>query len=108
MTSSATFADFGIAFRDDGHDFSFARLDFLNVGERLLVKELTFPARGIAGRQHDDREFLVDERIWPMLHLARRITFGVDVGNLLELERAFEGDGEVYAAAQEQEIGGPE
>ncbi len=41
-----------------------------------------------------------------MLHLTGRIALGVDVGDLLELERALEGDGEVDAASQEQKIGG--
>ena len=39
-----------------------------------------------------------------MLHLARRIAFGVDVGNFLQLERAFERDGVVNAASEKQEI----
>ena len=39
-----------------------------------------------------------------MFHLARRITFGVDVGDFLQLQRAFERDGEMNAAAQVQEI----
>ena len=39
-----------------------------------------------------------------MLHFAGGIAFGVDVGDLLELERAFEGDGEMDAAAEVEEI----
>ncbi len=101
-------ADFGVAFRHDGDDLPFARFDFLNIGKRLLVEEFALPAGGIAGRQHDDRELLVDQRVRPVFHFARWITFGVDVGNLLELERAFEGDGEVDAAAEKQKIGGAE
>ena len=41
-----------------------------------------------------------------MLHLARRVAFGVDVGDLLELEGSFEGDGVVDAAAEEEEVAG--
>ena len=41
-----------------------------------------------------------------MLHLAGGVAFGVDVGDLLELERAFEGDGIVDAAAEEEEVVG--
>ena len=41
-----------------------------------------------------------------MLHLAGGVAFGVDVGDLLELERAFEGDGVVDAAAEEEEVAG--
>ena len=39
-----------------------------------------------------------------MLHLAGGVALGVDVGDLLELERALEGDGVVDAAAEEEEI----
>ena len=40
----------------------------------------------------------------PVLHLASGVAFGVDVGDLLELEGAFEGDGVVDAAAEEEEV----
>ena len=96
-------ADLGIAFRHDGQHFALARFDFLNVRERLLVEKRAFGAGGIVGREHDDREILVDERVGPVLHLARGITFGVDVGNFLQLERAFEGDGEMNAAPEDTE-----
>ena len=39
-----------------------------------------------------------------MLHLAGRVAFGVDVGNLLELERAFQRNREMDSAAQKQKI----
>ena len=39
-----------------------------------------------------------------MLHLAGRIAFGVDVGNFLQLQRAFESDGIVNASAEIEEI----
>ena len=39
-----------------------------------------------------------------MLHLAGGITFGVDVGYFLELERAFERDGVVNAASEKKEV----
>ena len=39
-----------------------------------------------------------------MLHLAGRKTLGVNVGNLLELERAFQRDGIVNTAAQKEKI----
>jgi hypothetical protein len=48
-----------------------------------------------------------------VLELARRIRLGVDVGDLLQLERALEGDGVVDAAPEEErmpaqrEVGGP-
>ena len=39
-----------------------------------------------------------------MLHLARGIAFGVDVGDFLQLQRAFQRDGIVNAASQKEEI----
>jgi hypothetical protein len=39
-----------------------------------------------------------------VFHLGRRITLGVDVGNLLQLERAFEGDGKERQAAEEEHV----
>ena len=47
---------------------------------------------------------LVDEGDGAVLHLAGGIALGVDIGDLLELERALEGDGVVDAAAQEEEV----
>ena len=58
------------------------------------------------GGEHDDGEGLVDEGVGAVLHLAGGVAFGVDVGDFLELERAFEGDGEVDAAAEEEEVAG--
>jgi len=42
----------------------------------------------------------------PCFNLAGGVAFGVDVGDLLELECAFEGDGVVDAAAEEEEVVG--
>ena len=60
----------------------------------------------IVGGEHDDRQLLIDQRVGTVLHFAGGIAFGVDVGDLLQLERAFERDGEMHAAAEEQEVGG--
>ena len=46
-------------------------------------------------RDGDDRHLLVDQRDRAVLHLASGIAFGVDVGDLLQLQRAFERDREV-------------
>jgi len=39
-----------------------------------------------------------------VFHFAGGVAFGVDVGDLLELECAFEGDGVVDAATEEEEV----
>ena len=48
---------------------------------------------------------LVDQRDRTVLHFAGRIALGVDVRNLLQLQRAFERDRIVDAAAEKQEVG---
>ena len=79
------------------HDLAAARRDFLHVGDGLLVE--------IVARSDDDhRHILVDERDRPVLQLARRIAFGVDVGNFLELERAFQRDRIIDAAAEIEHV----
>ena len=40
-----------------------------------------------------------------MLHLGGRVALGVDVGDLLELERPLEGDREEGQAPEEEEVG---
>ena len=80
-----------------GDNPAVARFDFLEIRHRLLEQV-------VVGNYHHHRHLVVDKRDRPMLHLARRITLGVDVGNFLELERALERDRIVDAAAEEQEV----
>ena len=49
---------------------------------------------------------LVDEGVGAVFHFAGGVAFGVDVADLFELEGAFEGDGVVDAAAEEEEVAG--
>ena len=77
--------------------FAAARLHFLHVADHLLED------RVVRGERHH-RHTLVDERDGAVLHLAGGIALGVDVGNLLELQGAFEGDGEIVLAAEEEEV----
>ena len=51
-----------------------------------------------------DRHVGVDERERAVLQLAGRIRLGVDVRDFLELQRAFERDRVVHAAAEEQRV----
>ena len=41
-------------------------------------------------RDHDDRHLLVDQRDGTMLHLAGGIALGMDIGDFLQLQRAFQ------------------
>ena len=87
-----------VAARRERDDRAAARLHLLHVADHLLEHV-------IVRREGDDRHLLVDERDRPVLHLAGRIALGVDVGDLLQLERALERDRVVDAAAEVQEVG---
>mmetsp|Transcript_9771 Transcript_9771/g.22976 ORF Transcript_9771/g.22976 Transcript_9771/m.22976 type:complete len:347 (+) Transcript_9771:137-1177(+) len=84
----------------DGDDRAAAREHLLDVGLELLRVGV------VARRDDDDGHELVDERDGAVLHLGRGVALGVDVGDLLKLERALEGHGEVEAPAQVEEVGG--
>ncbi len=58
----------------------------------------------IVRRDRHDRHLLVDERDRTVLHLAGRVALGVDVGDLLQLERALERDRIVDPAAEIEEV----
>jgi hypothetical protein len=73
-------APLGIGDQDDA---AAARRDFLHVRDGLLEQP-------VIGRDDDDRHVLVDQRDRAVLEFAGRIAFGVDVGDFLELQRAFQ------------------
>ena len=81
----------------DRDDRSAARLGFLHIAQHLLEHV-------IVGRDRHDRHVLVDERDRPVLHLAGRVPLGVDVRDLLQLERTLERDRVVEAPPEEEEI----
>ena len=68
-------------------------LDLLDVAQRLGVQRA---ARG----DEDAGRLAVHQRDRAVLHLGRRVALGVDVADLLELQRPFERDREVEVAAQ--------
>ncbi len=72
-------------------------LHFHEVIHRLLVQ-------AVARRQHHHRHVLVDQRDRAVLHLAGRVTLGVDVRNLFELQRPFQRDRVVDPPPQVQKI----
>ena len=74
-----------------------ARPDLLQIRLQLLDQ-------GIGGRHRDDRHVAVNQRERPMLELARGIGLGMDIGDFLELERAFHRDRPVDAAAEKQRV----
>ena len=52
-----------------------------------------------------NRQIFVNQGVWPMFHFAGRISFGVDVGDLLELQSSFEGDRIVDPSPKIEEVG---
>ena len=99
-------ADLVVALGGDGDDTAAAGGDFLNIAQGLFVLEDAGGVVGVLGGDADYGEGLVDEGVGAVLHLTGGVAFGVDVGDLLELEGAFEGDGVVDAAAEEEEVVG--
>ena len=93
-----------IALCGEGYDYAGTSFHFFQVRHGFLVAGHRLRARHVARGDDDHRQILVNQRIRAVLHLARRITFGVNVGDFLELERAFERDGIVNAASEEKEV----
>ncbi len=74
-----------------------ARRRLLQIGRGLLEQR--------AGRRdRDHRHAAVDQRDRAVLHLAGGIALGVDVADLLQLQRAFQRDREAGAAAEIQHV----
>ena len=71
-----------VAFGGDGDDAAAAGGDLLNVGEGLFVLEDRGGVGGVLGGDDDDGEGFVNQRVRPVLHLAGRVAFGVDVRDL--------------------------
>ena len=75
-----------------------ARPDLLDAADHLVVQLVA--ALGRHDAEH--RQPVLDQRDRPVLELAGREALGVDVGELLELERALEGDRVAGVPAEEQ------
>ena len=77
--------------------FAAARAHFLKIGLELLDQ-------CVVGSHGDHRHLPVDEGQGSVLQLAGRIGLGVDVGDLLELQRAFHGDRVMTATPEEERV----
>jgi hypothetical protein len=69
--------------------------DLLYVAHHLAIEPRTV-------RERDNQRILLNERDRPVLEFTARVRFGVDVGDLFELERALQGDGVVYISSDEE------
>ena len=81
--------DLLVAFDGDGNDPAAVGGDLLNVAEGFFVLEHGGGVVGVFGGDGDYGEGLVDEGVGAVLPLAGGVAFGVDAGDLLELEGAF-------------------
>src|SRR5437868_1100714 len=81
-------------------------LDDIRVG--LLIAKLAARISLLLGVDDHDWKFLIDERIRAMLHLARGITFSVNVADLFELECSLECHREIDPPAEVEKILHPE
>ena len=72
----------------EDEEFAAACTDFLHVG-------FYFVQQAVVRGNHDNGHVLVHQSQWAVFQLTRRISFGVDIGNLFQLQCAFEGDWEV-------------
>ncbi len=74
-----------------------ARPHLFDVGLELLQQF-------VVGRHHDDRHVGIDQRQRAVFQLTGGIGLGVDVADLLELERPLHSDGVLAATAEEQAV----
>ena len=84
-----------IAGSDDAEDARATCAAFLDVAESFIL------AGNVAGKGDDGSAFF-QQGDGAVLELGSVVAFRVDVGNFLELERAFEGDG-IHRAATDEE-----
>ena len=83
----------------DHDDRATTRCDFLKV-RRGFVENI------VQGGQSDGRGFFVNQGDGAVLQFAGGITLGMDVADLLQLQRALHGQGEHGAPAEEEDVRG--
>ncbi len=98
------FFDVLVAFGGQRDDHSGAGFHLFEVGAGFFVAGHRERVFCVTRRDDHHRKVLVNQRVGAVLHFSGGIAFGVNVGNFLQLERAFERDGIVNAASQEQEV----
>ena len=75
-----------VALRDKRDDTTLTGLDFLDVREHLLV-------HGVMCCYNHDGHIAINQRDRSVLHLSGGITLGMDIGNLLQFQRALQSHG---------------
>ena len=86
-------AYFLITLIGDSDNPAFTASHFFNITENLGV-------RTISGCNENNRHILVDQGDRAMLHFSGWITFGMNIGDFLELQRPFKSNWKVVAPTQ--------
>ena len=92
--------DLAIALGGHRHQAAVPGSNFLHHVESAAIAQYGIGIMLVAGGQHDDGKFFIDQRVRPVLQFSGGITFGVRIGDFLELERALARDGVVNAASE--------
>ena len=90
------FAELAVGIGEHEH-LAAARAHFLDVGLHLLQQR-------VVRRDHHHRHRLVHQRQRTVLELTGRVGLGMDVGDFLELQRAFQRDRIMPTATEEQRM----
>ena len=85
ITSSTFLEDGLIRLGEEGNQPSFSCPHLFDIGDDLLIDL-------VLGRKDNDRHLPVDQGDGPMLHLTGRISFRMDIGDLFQLQRPFQGN----------------
>src|SRR4051794_2304661 len=93
-------ANFLVSIGSHGNDHPATSPNLLDIRDSLLVLLLAFVTGLVTGRDDDNREVLVNQRVRTVLHLAGRIAFRVNIGDFLQLQRTLESDGKVDPASE--------
>lgn len=88
-----------VALSDYGDHTAMARLHLLHIADDFLIEV-------VVGSDDHSRHLGIDKSDRPVLHLGCGITLGMDVGNLLKLERALESNRIAVTASEVKEIMG--
>ena len=86
-------SQFMVTFGGYADDLTLAGHDFLHIAGGLVVVTAL-------GTDDHHRHILIDERDGSMLHFTRGIALGVNVADLLQFQRALQGDGVVLSPTE--------
>lgn len=87
----------GTAFAHNGNHISAAGLDFLYIADKLFIQRLL-------GCDSNNQSTFLNQGNGAMLQLAGSISFGMNIGNFLQLQGAFQRSAVVNAATNDDTL----